>query len=160
MTTNQVINGFDVSNLFDLTKLPISFNDDHKRFIPEYGSMIYTVWDKDEKFIYAGISGLGGKKNPRGRIVQHRSGWRSSDQFCTYIQDFYVLPEMLETGSYEPKKKSLDDMTRDYIRNKLFYRFVIIEDISRRKVISMEDEIRGGVFGFPPPVLNGLPDSW
>ena len=67
---------------------------------------------------------------------------------------------MLETGSYEPKKKSLDDLTRDYIRNKLFYRFVIIEDISRRKVISMEDEIRGGVFGFPPPVLNGLPDSW
>ena len=67
---------------------------------------------------------------------------------------------MLETGSYEPKKKSLDDLTRDYIRNKLFYRFVIIEDISRRKVISMEDEIREGVFGFYPPVLNGLSDSW
>jgi len=160
MTTNQVINGFDVSNLFDLTKPPISFNDDHKRFIPEYGSMIYTVWDKDEKFIYAGISGLGGKKNPRGRIVQHRSGWRSSDQFCTYIQDFYVLPEMLETGSYKPKKKSLDDMTRDYIRNRLFYRFVVIEEIGRSEIISIEDEIRKGVFGFSPPVLNGLPDSW
>ena len=136
MTTNQVINGYDVSNLFDLTKPPISFNDDPKKFIPEYGSMIYTVWDKDEKFIYAGISGLGGKKNPRGRIEQHRSGRRSSDQFCTYIQDFYVLPEMLETGSYEPKKRSLDYMTRDYIRNKLFYRFVIIEDISRGKELS------------------------
>ena len=160
MTTNQVINGFDVSNLFDLTKPPISFNDDHKRFIPEYGSMIYTVWDKDEKFIYAGISGLGGKKNPRGRIEQHRSGRRSSDQFCTYIQDFYVLPEMLETGTYKPKKKSLDDMTRDYIRNRLFYRFVVIEDIGRSEIISMEDEIRNGVFGFSPPVLNGLPDSW
>ena len=160
MTTNQIINGHDVSNLFDLTNSPISFNDDHKDFIPDYGSMIYTVWDKDGKFIYVGICGLEGKKNPRGRIAQHRSGRRSSDQFCTYIQDFYVLPEMLENASYEPKKKSLDDMTRDYIRNKLFYRFVIIEDISRRKVISMEDEIRGGVFGFPPPVLNGLPNSW
>tara|TARA_B100000029_G_scaffold27656_1_gene26997 strand:+ start:239 stop:721 length:483 start_codon:yes stop_codon:yes gene_type:complete len=160
MTTNQVINGFDISNLFDLTKPPIPFNDDPKRFIPEYGSMIYTVWDKDEKFIYAGISGLGTKKDPRGRIEQHRSGRRSGDQFCTYIQDFYVLPEILETGTYKPKKKSLDDMTRDYTRNRLFYRFVVIEEIGRSEIISMEDEIRKGVFGFPPPVLNGLPDSW
>ena len=104
MTTNQIINGHDVSNLFDLTNSPISFNDDHKDFIPDYGSMIYTVWDKDGKFVYVGICGLEGKKNPRGRIAQHRSGRRSSDQFCTYIQDFYVLPEMLKTGSYEPKK--------------------------------------------------------
>ena len=66
----------------------------------------------------------------------------------------------LRTGPYKPKKKSLDDMTRDYTRNRLFYRFVVIEEIGRSEIISMEDEIRKGVFGFPPPVLNGLPDSW
>ena len=160
MSSNHNINGHDVSSLFDLTSPPISFNEDHKKFIPEYGSMIYTVWDKDQNFVYVGICGLEGKKNPRGRIQQHRSGRRSSDQFCTYIQDFYVLPEILETRSYQPKKKSLDDMTRDYIRNKLFYRFVMVDDVNRSEIISMEDEIRKGVFGFPQPVLNGLPDSW
>ena len=160
MFSNHIINGHDVSSLFDLTSSPISFNEDHKNFIPEYGSMIYTVWDKDQNFVYVGICGLEGKKNPRGRIQQHRSGRRSSDQFCTYIQDFYVLPEILKAGSYIPKKKSLDDMTKDYIHNKLFYRFVMVDDVNRSEIISMEDEIRKGVFGFPQPVLNGLPDSW
>ena len=158
--TNYIIDGHDLSDLFRSDTAPISFSEDHSSHIPEYGSMIYTVWNTDSQFVYVGISGLGGKKNPRGRIAQHRSGRRSGDQFCTYIQDYYVLPELLKSGSYKPKKKSLDDMTRDYIRTKLFYRFVIIKDISRVEIISIEDEIREGVFGFPAPVLNGVPDSW
>jgi hypothetical protein len=66
----------------------------------------------------------------------------------------------LKAGSYKPKKKLLDDMTKDYIRNKLFYRLVMVDDVNRSEIISMEAEIRKGVFGFRQPTLNGLPDSW
>ena len=159
-SADQVINGHDVSNLFDLNKEPYSFDKDHNEFIPEYGSMIYTVWDSNKSFIYVGICGLEGERNPRNRITQHRSGRRSGDQFCTYIQDFYVLPDILNNGTYEPRKKWLDDKTKNYIRERLFYRFVVIEEITRTEVVSIENRIREGVFGFPPPALNGIPDSW
>ena len=85
-----------------------------------------------------------GKKNPRKRIAQHRSGRRSGDQFCVYIQDFYVLPETMSNGSYKPKKKWLDDETKHYIRKKLFYRLVVIENISKKK--HYESEILGLLF--------------
>ena len=51
INSNYVINEIDLSNLFDLNKHPVSFKDDHTEHIPEYGSMIYTVWDLDDKFI-------------------------------------------------------------------------------------------------------------
>ena len=50
INSTHIINGIDLSNLFDLNKHPVSFKDDHTEHIPEYGSMIYTVWDSDEKF--------------------------------------------------------------------------------------------------------------
>ncbi|MFL2780936.1 MAG: hypothetical protein ACJZ9G_01775 [Rhodospirillales bacterium] len=34
MSSNHIINGHDVSSLFDVTSPPISFNEDHKNFIP------------------------------------------------------------------------------------------------------------------------------
>ena len=42
----------------------------------------------------------------------------------------------------------------------LSYRFVIIKNIKRKELINVEEKIKRGVFGFPPPVLNGVPDSW
>ena len=58
INSNYVINEIDLSNLFDLNKHPVSFMDDHTEHIPEYGSMIYTVWDLDDKFIYYSIFDL------------------------------------------------------------------------------------------------------
>jgi hypothetical protein len=51
-------------------------------------------------------------------------------------------------------------MTRDFIQKYLSYRFVIIKEIKRKELINVEEKIKRGVFGFPPPVLNGVPDSW
>ena len=58
------------------------------------------------------------------------------------------------------QKGSLDKMTKDYIQKHLSYRFVIIKTIKRKELINVEEKIKRGVFGFPPPVLNGVPDSW
>ena len=51
INSDYIINELDLSNLFDLKEPPVSFRDDHTEYIPEYGSIIYTVWDSDEKFI-------------------------------------------------------------------------------------------------------------
>ena len=87
INSNYVINEIDLSNLFDLNKHPVSFMDYHTEHIPEYGSMIYTVWDLDDKFIYVGVGGVGKRKDPRSQINQHINGdftWR-------YFWGFIVL---------------------------------------------------------------------
>ena len=160
MTSNQIIDGHDISNLFDLNKQPISFADDLTKYIPKYGSIIYTVWDSKQNFVYVGIGGVGSTKNPRSRIAQHRNGGRSGDQFCVYIQDFFILPELLKKEHYKPEKGLLDHQTKTYIQRNLGYRFVIIEKIARKDLIAIEEQIKRGVFGFPAPLLNGFPDVW
>ena len=100
--TNYVLDGHDLSALFDFSKSPIPFSEDPRRHIPNSGSIIYSVWDKDEKFIYIGISGLQKtleKRSPLSRMISHASIRRSGDQFCIYIHDFYLVPELIVPNS-------------------------------------------------------------
>ena len=150
--SDYIINELDLSDLFDLKEPPVSFRDDHTEYIPEYGSIIYTVWDSDEKFIYVGVGGVGKRKDPRSRINQHRNGGRSGDQFCVYIQDYFIIPDLLKKNHPKIQKGSLDKMTKDYIQKHLSYRFVTIKNIKRTELINVEEKIKRGVFGFPPPV--------
>ena len=155
--SDYIINELDLSNLFDLKEPPVSFRDDHTEYIPEYGSIIYTVWDSDEKFIYVGVGGVGKRKDPRSRINQHRNGGRSGDQFCVYIQDYFIIPDLLKKNHPKIQKGSLDKMTKDYIQKHLSYRFVIIKNIKRKELINVEEKIKRGVFGFPPSCLKWSP---
>ena len=50
--TNYILDGHDLSALFDSSTNPISFSEDPRRYVPDRGSIIYSVWDKEEKFIY------------------------------------------------------------------------------------------------------------
>jgi len=43
--TNYVLDGHDVSKLFDTSVTPISFSEDPRKLIPKNGSIIYSVWD-------------------------------------------------------------------------------------------------------------------
>src|SRR3954463_8452990 len=63
--------------------------------IPGSGAGVYTIWDDEGGLVYAGIAG----RNPAGkglasRLRSHASGRRSGDQFCVYVADHYVLPEL------------------------------------------------------------------
>src|SRR5262249_3570062 len=63
--------------------------------VPRSGAGIYTVWDDAGELIYVGIAG----RNPNGsglasRLRSHVSGRRSGDQFCVYVADHYVMPEL------------------------------------------------------------------
>jgi hypothetical protein len=63
--------------------------------IPGSGAGVYTIWDDAGGLVYTGIAG----RNPAGkglasRLRSHASGRRSGDQFCVYVADHYVLPEL------------------------------------------------------------------
>ena len=157
--TNYILDGHDVSKLFDTSIPPISFSDDPRKHIPKNGSIIYSVWDKEDKFIYIGISGLQKsleKRSPLSRMVSHCSGMRSGDQFCVYIHDFYVIPKIIKSGQYQASRGLLDKLTKEYIHKNLSYRFKSFNsDNSDEIVRKLESKIKSGVLGMSP-VLNGI----
>lgn len=48
------LDGHDLADLFDLSREPFAFTDNCSGHVPSYGSIIYTVWDPAEHFIYVG----------------------------------------------------------------------------------------------------------
>ena len=157
--TNYIIDEYDLSELFDSSIKPINFSEDPRKFIPKQGSIIYSVWDKEDTFIYIGISGLQKsleKRNPLSRMISHCSGLRSGDQFCVYIHDFYVIPKIIESRQYQASKGLLDKLTKEYIHKNLSYRFKSFNsDNSDEIVRKLESKIKSGVLGMSP-VLNGI----
>ena len=146
----------DPTPLFDPSVPLRPFTLSNVKEIPEYGSIIYTVFLDEEEFIYVGIGGLSGKKYPRSRIRQHTSGLRSGDQFCIYIQDFYVIP-LLMSQPYVPKKGYIDLLTKDFIQKRLTYRYLVVQtDDSDKVVRRLERELQSNQHGHGVPKLNGV----
>ena len=156
--TKFVVDGHDLSPLFDRNSPKISFAEDPRDYIPTNGSIIYSVWNQDEEFIYIGISGLQKsleKRSPLSRMIAHASGRRSGDQFCIYIHDFYVVTSLVQQGSYRPEKGVLDKLTKEYIQQNLFYRFLSFISYDSDEIVrDLEHKIKSGVLGFSP-ILNG-----
>ena len=153
---NYHVDGHDLSDLFDL--IPISFRDDCRKHIPTTGSVIYTIWNQEDDFIYVGISGTQKsleKRNPQSRIQSHARGARSGDQFCVYVHDFYVIPEIVKKSAYEFSRGHLDSLTKEYIQSNLSYRFKNFQDEGSVKTVTeLERELKKGIFGIP--ILNGI----
>ncbi len=156
--TNYVLDGHNLSALFDTSISPISFSEDPRNHIPKTGSIIYSVWDKNENFIYIGISGLQkslNRRSPLSRMISHSSGVRSGDQFNVYIHDFYVVPTLVQSGKYEPAKGVLDKLTKEYIHQNLSYRFVSFQSEDSDTIVrGLEKQIQSGALGLSPR-LNG-----
>ena len=146
----------DLSALFDESVPQRPFTLSNIKDIPEFGSIIYTVFLDRKEFIYVGIGGLSGKKDPRSRIRQHTSGLRSGDQFCIYFQDFYVIP-LLFIQPYIPKKGHLDQLTKEFIQKRLSYRYMIFQDEDSDKVVrKLEKELQTNLHGHGMPKLNRI----
>ena len=131
-------------------------------------SIVYSIWDDEGKlFLYVGRSGPQKKDKPSkikdeppkikdklSRIRTHASGRRSGDQFCIYVQDYFVIPE-LRGDNYKPARGELDRLTKCYIHANLSYRLKIIQnDSDGKKAIYLEKIIKQGVCG-KKPLLNG-----
>jgi hypothetical protein len=92
-----------------------------------------------------------------GRIIQHSQGRRSGDQFCIYIQDFFVIPQLIGKD-YTPKKGYLDQLTKEFIQSRLTYRYLVVQtEDSDVEVRRMERELQRDMHGHGNPRLNGVP---
>ncbi len=105
-----------------------------------------------------GIGGIRGVKveerNPRSRIMQHSQGMRSGDQFCIYVQDHFVLPQLL-SKPYKAENGLLDRLVREYIRQNLSYAYVIDQSLEgNSRVRDFERRIQQGAWRGMKPLLN------
>ena len=149
----------EVSSLFSPSQPLRQFSTGNVTDIPSWGSIIYTVFLDQSEYIYVGIGGLAGKtvkdRNPRSRILQHSQGRRSGDQFCIYIQDFYVIPELIGL-KYTPKKGYLDQLTKDFVQSRLSYRYLVVQTEDSDQVVRrLERELQRDQHGYGVPLLNG-----
>jgi hypothetical protein len=129
--------------------------------VPKGPPGVYAIW-RGETFLYVGISwrepsatSTGPSKGLWGRLDSHASGRRSGDQFCIYVCDRFVLPELSDDEIREVAAgaRSLDRLTREFIRTHLSYRFVTTANGAEAR--ALESSIRrDGLHGYGRPLLN------
>ena len=146
--------------VFDLDCRPISFRDDLVEKVPDYGSIVYTIWDIEDTLLYVGIAGLQREpfqRNPLKKLQSIASGKRQKEPFCMRVYDQYVIPDLVARGHLDSTSLDLNEATKDFIGNNLFFRFASFSDeVSASVVRHYQKEIRRGAYGFPSPVLNGV----
>jgi hypothetical protein len=119
--------------------------------IPRAGAGVYTIWDDAGGLVYVGIAG----RNPEGtglasRLRSHASGRRSGDQFCVYVADHYVLPDLtrLQIEGIRDSEISMDGLVRACIDERFAFRFISVDGYSA--AMAIETEIKNGALGKPP----------
>ena len=110
----------------------------------------YTVWE-GETLVYFGIARADG--GLASHLRSHAAGRRSGDQFCVYVADRLVLPTLstADIGDIAEARTSLDALVRQYIHDRLAYRFVAIRDSVT--CLDVETAIKRGALG-ARPLLN------
>jgi len=137
--------------------------------VPRRAAGVYTVWRQDE-FIYVGMSGRGANaedfvadhghegeaKGLWTRLGSHASGRRSGDQFNVYICDRFVVPVLTPAQQRDigEGKLLLDQLTKDFVRRQLSYRFVVHP--SGAEALAVERDLRAGRASAGRPFLNPL----
>jgi hypothetical protein len=133
--------------------------------VPRTGAVVYTIWDREGRFIYVGMSGRGyqgvkkpGSKGPWRRLSSHASGRRSGDQFCIYVSDRLVLPQLHNRITEIAKGAlSLDIATRDFVRANLGFRWLRLPDGA--SALKLERRLQRGEHACGRPLLNPLRSS-
>jgi hypothetical protein len=128
--------------------------------VPTFGAGVYTIWHKDGRFIYVGMSGRGitadtvHRNTPQGiytRLQSHASGRRSGDQFCVYVADRLVLSRD-DITAIASGRHQMDAFVRRYIHENLNYRFVMLPDGAA--AYALETAIKRGAWEHGRPLLN------
>jgi hypothetical protein len=119
--------------------------------LPRTGAGVYTIWEESWQLVYVGIAGrniVG--KGLHGRLKSHYQGRRSGDQFCVYVSDRYVLPELTEEerSAIGSGELSMDQKVRDYVRARLAFRYVEVGDYAT--AMRVEKAVKTGALGRAP----------
>ena len=90
------------------------------------------------------------------RLNSHASGRLSGDQFCVYVANRLVIPQLKaeDLAKFATGEFKLDTMTKKYIHDHFEYQYVIVGSSS--EAYDIEDKARRGeLFGIKP-FLNPL----
>jgi hypothetical protein len=153
--TDQLANDLSIGPVY-------LFSDWPNIAVSTFGAGVYTIWHKDGRFIYVGMSGRGittetSRRNTQGiytRLQSHASGRRSGDQFCVYVADRLVLPTLSheDITAIASGRHQMDAFVRRYIHENLCYRFVMLTDGAA--AFAVEAAIKDGKWEHGRPFLN------
>ncbi len=142
-----------------------AFADWPVQAVPDVAAGVYTIWDHVQ-LIYVGMSGRGATANTLdekrsegkrfglfNRLSSHASGRRSGDQFCVYVADLLVLPGLSgqQIEAIGSRKLRFDILVREYVRERLTFRFMETHD--GKEALRIEAELKAGALG-QEPLLN------
>ncbi len=134
--------------------------------MPRAAAGVYSIWNKSDEFVYKGMAGNGKTADDiatalsqgrttglRDRLRSHASGRRSGDQFCVYVQDLLLLPQLTveDIDKIVTRELAIDRLVREYVHENLSYRYVITED--GKAALELERHIIYGALG-DHPILN------
>jgi len=132
--------------------------------LPLISAGVYAIWNNEDLF-YCGMSGRGIEKaliqhkKKYGlitRLNSHASGRLSGDQFCVYVANRLVIPELSvkDLPKFKTGELKLDSLTKQYIHKHLEYQFVIVK--TSAEAYAIEDEARRGNIFNAKPLLNPI----
>ena len=140
-----------------------SFSKRPNQGIPNVAIGIYTIWNGNE-FAYVGISGTNVNdedyqkdivKGLKKRLRAHHSGGIGGDKFCVLVFERYISRDITSNDLQKMARKELflRELNRNFIRDKLTYRFTILD--SKEHLHKYEDFIKqGGIESIGKPYLN------
>jgi hypothetical protein len=170
----------DVGSLSDgrdaLTLGPLfRFSDPLDASIPRVAAGCYTIWDLDDRFLYAGMAGramtvasIAASRSAlstrmsglRSRLSAHQNGRRSGDQFCVYVFDYFVLPRLspADIAQVLQRTRRLDDDVRAFVQTNLSYRWYETADAATAFALE-RSLVNEGIRGRLPFINPGRPET-
>ena len=138
------------------------FSDWPNKNIPQVTAGIYAIWNGSDLF-YCGMSGREIEKNLHKkkyglvtRLNSHSAGRLSGDQFCVYVANRLVIPELKpeDLPLFSSGELKLDELTKRYIHEHLEYQYVLVD--SSAEAYAVEIKARNGELFSQRPLLNPL----
>ena len=138
------------------------FSDWPNKDIPQVTAGIYAIWNGSDLF-YCGMSGREIEKNLHKkkfglvtRLHSHSTGRLSGDQFCVYVANRLVIPELKlkDLPLFSSGKLKLDELTKRYIHEHLEYQYVLVD--SSAEAYDVEVKARNGELFGQRPMLNPI----
>jgi len=123
-----------------------------------------VIW-QGEELLYAGMSGREIEKAVKDgkkkyglvtRLASHASGRLSGDQFCVYVANRIVIPELKQSqlNKFRDGTVTLDQMTKKFIRTKLEYQYLLVD--RSQDAYDLENHCRKGAIFGRKPLLNPI----
>lgn len=138
------------------------FKDWSKSDIPKVSAGVYAIWENDQ-LIYCGMSGRQIEKNRHKtrfglltRIQSHASGRLSGDQFCVYVANRLVIPNLLPDDliRFASGELNLDILTKAYIHERLEFQYLLVD--TSGDAYRIETSARDGSLLGKKPLLNPI----